>query len=144
MGGLPGKISRLGVNRRHQAGCIQQYNGFCCSAKKPANRLAILQTLRFYWHSNPARNHMAVPAPYFNLGSHHREVTTNSESAQTWFDRGLIWTYGFNHEEAIRCFENALEEDPTCANIGIFVCIGRTTYTPQTSWKTSTHESFCP
>jgi tetratricopeptide (TPR) repeat protein len=58
---------------------------------------------------------MSVAAPYFDLGSHHREVTTNSESAQTWFDRGLTWTYGFNHEEAIRCFENALTDDPACA-----------------------------
>jgi tetratricopeptide (TPR) repeat protein len=58
---------------------------------------------------------MSVLAPYFDLGSHHREVMTSSESAQAWFDRGLAWTYGFNHEEAIRCFENALKADPACA-----------------------------
>ncbi|HET7066831.1 MAG TPA: hypothetical protein VFI21_04440 [Nocardioides sp.] len=52
---------------------------------------------------------------YFDLGSHHRPVTTASEDAQTWFDRGLAWTYGFHHEEARRCFERAAEADPDCA-----------------------------
>ena len=32
-----------------------------------------------------------------------------------WFDRGLNWTFGFNHDEAIRCFEKAREIDPGCA-----------------------------
>ena len=52
---------------------------------------------------------------YFDLGSHHRRVTTSSEDAQTWVDRGLAWTYGFHHEEAKRCFERAVEADPDCA-----------------------------
>lgn len=58
---------------------------------------------------------MSMPATYFNLGRYSRPVTTGSEAAQAWFDRGLIWTYGFNHEEAILCFNKALEEDPGCA-----------------------------
>lgn len=53
--------------------------------------------------------------PYYNLGNHHRAISTTSPDAQLWFDRGLIWTYAFNHEEAIRCFERALEHDPLCA-----------------------------
>ncbi|KAL2807819.1 hypothetical protein BJX63DRAFT_411094 [Aspergillus granulosus] len=52
---------------------------------------------------------------YFNLGSHHRRVTTSSKEAQLWFDRGLIWSYSFNHGEAERCFERAAEYDPSCA-----------------------------
>ena len=52
---------------------------------------------------------------YYDLGTYSRPITTTSLQAQTWFDRGLIWTYGFNHEEAIRCFERALEFDPHCA-----------------------------
>lgn len=51
---------------------------------------------------------------YFDLGSHTRTISTSSPEAQLWFDRGLNWTYGFNHEEAIRCFERALEHDPNC------------------------------
>ncbi|KAI2872211.1 hypothetical protein CBS63078_10737 [Aspergillus niger] len=53
--------------------------------------------------------------PYFNLGSHHRPVTTTSKEAQLWFDRGLIWSYSFNHGEAERCFERAATYDPSCA-----------------------------
>lgn len=36
---------------------------------------------------------------YFNLGTYRRHVTTSSDQAQLWFNRGLIWSYGFNHEE---------------------------------------------
>ena len=35
--------------------------------------------------------------------------------AQLWFDRGLNWTYGFNHEEAVDCFRHAADADPACA-----------------------------
>ena len=52
---------------------------------------------------------------YFDLGSHSRPVTTTSVEAQRWFDRGLVWSYGFNHEEAVRCFEQAAAADPNCA-----------------------------
>jgi tetratricopeptide (TPR) repeat protein len=38
-----------------------------------------------------------------------------SPEAQTWFDRGLIWCYGYNHEESVRCFQKASELDPNCA-----------------------------
>jgi tetratricopeptide (TPR) repeat protein len=51
---------------------------------------------------------------YFDLGRYARQVTTGSEAAQTWFTRGLLWAYGFNHEEAIACFERAAEADPGC------------------------------
>ena len=51
----------------------------------------------------------------FDLGSYSRPVTTSSPEAQLWFDRGLLWTYGFNHEEAVFCFRQAAEADPECA-----------------------------
>jgi len=51
---------------------------------------------------------------YFDLGSHTRPVTTDSAQAQEWFDRGLVWAYAFNHEEAAACFERAAEADPGC------------------------------
>ena len=51
----------------------------------------------------------------FDLGDHRFPVTTDSPAAQVWFDRGLAWCYGFNHEEAVRCFERALERDSRCA-----------------------------
>ena len=52
---------------------------------------------------------------YFDLGAYGRRVTTASEAAQTWFDRGLNWLFGYNHQEAIACFNRAIEADPTCA-----------------------------
>ncbi|UWQ89598.1 tetratricopeptide repeat protein [Rhodobacteraceae bacterium M382] len=52
---------------------------------------------------------------YYELGNYSCPVTTQSTKAQLWFDRGLIWTYGYNHEEAVRCFQKALEHDPECA-----------------------------
>jgi tetratricopeptide (TPR) repeat protein len=58
---------------------------------------------------------MTSEQAYYDLGSFHRPVTTNSEYAQVWFDRGLIWTYAFNHEEATKCFEKAIFQDPECA-----------------------------
>lgn len=52
---------------------------------------------------------------YYDLGSYGRRVNTASAEAQLWFDRGLNWAYGFNHEEAMRCFTLAAEADPACA-----------------------------
>ena len=52
---------------------------------------------------------------YFDLGDYSFPVTTNSKDAQLWFDRGLMWIYGYNHEEAIFCFDKAIEIDENCA-----------------------------
>ncbi len=63
---------------------------------------------------------------YYDLGEHHRTITTSSPDAQLWFDRGLNWTYGFNHGEAVKCFERAIEADPDCpmAYWGVAYAIG--------------------
>ena len=63
---------------------------------------------------------------YYDLGTYTRAITTTSDDAQRWFDRGLNWCYGFNHEEAIVCFEKALEYDPACAmaHWGIAYAVG--------------------
>ncbi|KAK6208994.1 hypothetical protein LQW54_006742 [Pestalotiopsis sp. IQ-011] len=52
---------------------------------------------------------------YYNLGSYQRSVTTTDEEAKAWFDRGLLWSYGFNHEEAVKCFEKAIARDGSFA-----------------------------
>ena len=51
----------------------------------------------------------------YDVGRYARTVTTTSADAQRWFDRGLNWCYGYHHEEAVACFEKALEADPNCA-----------------------------
>lgn len=56
------------------------------------------------------------PAPLFdNLGSWHHAITTTSEQAQRYFDQGLRLAYAFNHEEAVRSFEEAARLDPDAA-----------------------------
>ncbi len=55
---------------------------------------------------------------YYDLGSYSRAVSTSgagAADAQLWFDRGLVWTYAYHHEEAIECFGRALAADPSCA-----------------------------
>lgn len=52
------------------------------------------------------------PGAYGRL---HRAVTTKSAAAQRWFDQGLALVYSFDHDNAIRSFEQALQADPECA-----------------------------
>ncbi len=63
---------------------------------------------------------------YYDLGKYRRTITTNSDQAQTWFDRGLNWVFAYNHGEAIKCFRKALEHDPACAmaHWGIAYAVG--------------------
>lgn len=54
----------------------------------------------------------ADPQLFNNLGSLHRSISTTSDAAQRYFDQGLRLVYAFNHEEAIRSFEEAARQDP--------------------------------
>lgn len=49
---------------------------------------------------------------YYDIGGFHQKVSTGFGPAQTWFDRGLAMCFAFNHEEGVRCFQNALLADP--------------------------------
>jgi tetratricopeptide (TPR) repeat protein len=64
-----------------------------------------------------ARAQPAAPGnvPLYELGPLARKVTTSSPEAQRYFDQGLAFLYGFNHDEAIRSFSRAAELDPSCA-----------------------------
>jgi tetratricopeptide (TPR) repeat protein len=50
-----------------------------------------------------------------NLGDHRHPITTDSETAQAYFDQGLNLAFGFNHLLAMQSFQAALEHDPECA-----------------------------
>lgn len=52
---------------------------------------------------------------YYDLGAYGRGITTGSDDAQRWFDRGLNWIFAYNHGEAVECFRKALEAEPGCA-----------------------------
>ena len=60
-------------------------------------------------------------AAYFDLGGVSKKVTTSSADCQLWIDRGVGQMYGFNREEAIRCFKKALSFDPNCAMAHYFI-----------------------
>ncbi|KAH6889238.1 TPR domain protein [Thelonectria olida] len=50
----------------------------------------------------------------FVLPPYTRRLTTNSPEAKKWAENGFIWSFGFNHAEAARCFEMAMTIDPKC------------------------------
>ena len=59
--------------------------------------------------SDPVVVHTAADTPlYYDVGVVKRDITTSSPDAQLWFNRGLAFAYGFNHEEAIISFDRAL------------------------------------
>ncbi|MEK6674172.1 MAG: hypothetical protein AABZ47_00790 [Planctomycetota bacterium] len=72
-----------------------------------------------------APGHSKVPF-FKGLGKHHRPVSTTSPQAQRYFDQGLLFTFAFNHDEAIRSYKEAARLDPNCAMAwwGVALCNG--------------------
>ncbi len=62
----------------------------------------------------------------FDLGTYSRPVSTTSAEVQSWCDQGLLWAYGFTHEESVRCYQQAAALDPDCAiaHWGVAYAIG--------------------
>ncbi len=56
-----------------------------------------------------------APPLFDDFGSLHRDIGTDVDAAQRYFDQGLRMTYGFNHEAAGRAFAEAARLDPACA-----------------------------
>lgn len=52
---------------------------------------------------------------YDGFGDYRRPITTTSPEAPRWFDQGMQLLYGFNHDEAIRSFQEAAARDPEAA-----------------------------
>lgn len=81
---------------------------------------------------------------YSGLGKHTRLIATSNLEAQKFFDQGLNFMYGFNHDEAVRAFQRAAELDPGCAMAywGISLSVGKNYNYPffppekaQAAWK---------
>lgn len=92
------------------------------SATKQFMRIPSLLLCSVFWltltpHAIGVAAELHAPwVPLFdNLGTHHHAITTTSEEAQKYFDQGLRLVYAFNHEEAIRAFEEAARLDPSAA-----------------------------
>ncbi|MEP6470629.1 MAG: tetratricopeptide repeat protein [Acidobacteriota bacterium] len=54
----------------------------------------------------------AEPEIQAGMGTWHHAITTRNPEAQRYFDQGLAFLYGFNHDEAARYFRRASELDP--------------------------------
>ena len=66
--------------------------------------------------SNAATKNPEAPVRLIpGLGEVHHAVSTKNKEAQRFFDQGLALVYGFNHDEARRCFMRAAELDPKLA-----------------------------
>lgn len=48
------------------------------------------------------------------IGAYSRKISGASPEAQTWFDQGLRYTYGFNQDAAAACFGRAALASPEC------------------------------
>ena len=57
----------------------------------------------------------APPRLMSGLGEVHHPVSTKNKQAQAFFDQGLKFVYGFNHDAARRSFEEAAKLDPKLA-----------------------------
>ena len=81
--------------------------------------LACLFSFVTFTSAGPSENTSVssqVPVALFNdLGTHHHPITTSSETVQRYFNQGLRLVYGFNHNEAIRAFQEVVRLDPNCA-----------------------------
>src|SRR5579864_5545102 len=63
-----------------------------------------------------APEHAAPPAAlYHGMGNAHHPVKTARTEAQQFFDQGMDFLWGFNHDEALKSFQRAAELDPTMA-----------------------------
>jgi len=55
------------------------------------------------------------PVLIAGVSAHHHPIATANPEAQKFFDQGFSLVYGFNHEEAVRSFQQAARLDPNAA-----------------------------
>ena len=75
--------------------------------------------------ATPASTEAQVPL-FDGLGTHTRAIAAANPEAQRYFDQGLAFMYGFNHDEAIRAFRKAAELAPDAPMPwwGVSLCYG--------------------
>jgi tetratricopeptide (TPR) repeat protein len=56
-----------------------------------------------------------TPVLYKDLGALRFQISSRSSKAQSWFNQGMVLSFGFNHAEAQRAFREAQKADPACA-----------------------------
>ncbi len=75
---------------------------------------------------HPRPEQPAYEQLYSGLGDVHHPVTTTSPLAQKYFDQGLAFDYGFNHDEAYQSFSAAahIDQRMAMASWGIALVLG--------------------
>src|SRR5216683_5008739 len=60
------------------------------------------------------------------VGRVHYPVSTSNAEAQRYFDQGMAYLYGFNHEAAVKSFQQAAKLDPdlAMADWGVALALG--------------------
>ena len=66
-------------------------------------------------HQHRAEEKTARPRLAAGIGAAHHVVSTKNPEAQKFFDQGLAFTFGFDHESAQRSFQEAARLDPKLA-----------------------------
>jgi len=76
-------------------------------------------------HDHEAPDGRAVPL-VAGLGNSAHTIRTNSPDAQKYFNQGLDYIWAFNHDEARRSFERAVQLDPKAAmpQWGVALAVG--------------------
>ena len=77
--------------------------------------LLLSPTIVFGQHSHASTQPPAPATLEAGLGDINHPVTTSSVDAQKFFNQGLAYLYGFNHEEAVKSFKQATQIDPNLA-----------------------------
>jgi tetratricopeptide (TPR) repeat protein len=83
-------------------------------------------------HQHGAAAHAGSTTLLDGLGNYHHPIATRNAEAQKFFDQGLTLVYGFNHDEAIRAFEQAARLDPQSPmpHWGIALALGENINSP--------------
>jgi tetratricopeptide (TPR) repeat protein len=74
----------------------------------------VLTASAFAQHDMPSQSAKPVVIEP-GLGNFHRPVSTKNADAQRFFDQGMKYLYGFNHESAVASFLRATQLDPNLA-----------------------------
>lgn len=71
-------------------------------------------------------SHESKARLFDGMSAYHRAISTRSPDAQKYLDQAMVWMFAFNHDEAIRSFQEAARLDPDCAMAywGIALCHG--------------------
>lgn len=65
--------------------------------------------------TTPAAASLSPAGLRTGFGAVHHPITTTNADAQRFFDQGMAFVFGFNHEEAVKAFTRASDLDPRAA-----------------------------